>query len=467
MLGKYGSFPANQILGRPYYLTFEIGENEDKEQLRIVPAAEMHADALAQQAVEASSAQDGHADEPQTNQYIVDEATNQRLTMAEIEALKSSSNGSRDIIARMLESHSAIDQKTAFSLAKYTLRKHRKYLKRFSVLPLDVVTLTDWLMHERDSSKYMELRNEMIALSCSWSNVYRAVDVGEAGSRDYLVVDDTGGLLVAAMAERMGLLHVGEASNESACAPIPGDPASSEHQNSITLIHSNSQPNLALLRYFGFDINAPNPLHPLSTQLKTLSWRQLLAPESDQACAEPAIASPEVLASWKSTRRGNYYRKRRRWSSIMSVVNGTRQGGFQALLVASHTSEVSLLRHAVPLLAGGAQVVVFSPNLEPLTELADAYSTARRTGFINTPEEERLVPSEGFPVDPTLLLAVSIQTAKLNQWQVLPGRTHPFMTSQGGAEGYIFVATRVHPATGKTQARGTTGGKKRKVLEDA
>jgi len=37
---------------------------------------------------------------------------------------------------------------------------------------------------------------------------------------------------------------------------------------------------------------------------------------------------------------------------------------------------------------------------------------------------------------------------------VLPGRTHPAMTSRGGAEGYLWTAARVIPAEGKISARG-------------
>ena len=76
--------------------------------------------------------------------------------------------------------------------------------------------------------------------------------------------------------------------------------------------------------------------------------------------------------------------------------------------------------------------------------------------------ESRKVPSEDFPVDPTLLLAPMVQTARVKRWQVLPGRTHPLMMGRGGAEGYVFVGTRVLPAEGKVEARGTIG-KKRKI----
>ena len=407
---------------------------------------------------------------------INDDPTNQKLTMSEIEALKQDEMGStKDLISRIMQSHSTLDQKTAFSLAKYTLRKHKKYLKRFTVLPLDVATLTDWFMIQRDFSKIMEVRNETIGLIGCWANVHHSGNIPSLDpSSRYLVIDDTGGLLVAAMAERMGILH-----QDSIEQPAPSDanlePDSPTHpqrkpksslpttaiSNTLTIIHSNQQPNLSLLRYFNFDHNNPTPSHPLYSHLRTLSWLQLLDPSSDGAYREPETIPPQTLSTLKSNKRSNYFRKRRRWEKTKIVVDETRNGAFNGLIVASYTSPMSILRHTVPLLAGGSQVVVYSPYIEPLAELADAYSTARRTAWLNTPEEQRVVPSEDFPVDPTLLLVPTIHTSRVRKWQVLPGRTHPLMTSKGGPEGYVFVATRVLPLKGRVEARGKPGRKKK------
>ena len=468
-----------------------------------MPAAELHADALIDQSETPGLREDGATPntnsegaeedvsvDTRTNKNIIDDPSVQKLTMAEIEGLKQDESGtSKDLIAKILQSHSTLDQKTAFSLAKYTLRKNRKYLKRFCVLPLDVVTLTDWMMNERDFAKVMEIRNEVLGLIGCWANVHSA-GIGRTelpttpGAGRYLIVDDTGGLVIAALAERMGILHPaedvapsaedethpmaqGESINTASDQPKPRrlhpeDLAMSATSDTITLVHANSQPNLALLRYFGFNSNTPSVSHPLYAHLKTLSWLQLLDPASDPVYAEPEIVPPEVLSAWKSSKRSTYYRRRRRWERTKSVIDSTRSGGFHGLVIASFTNPVSILHHAVPLLAGSAQVVVYSPHIEPLVQLADCYSTARRAAFINTPVESRKVPSEDFPVDPTLLLAPMVQTARARRWQVLPGRTHPLMMGRGGAEGYLFVGTRVLPAEGKVEARGKVG-KKRKI----
>lgn len=432
-----------------------------------------------------------------TNKNIIDDSGTQSMTMDEIEALKIEGAGSgKDLIAKILESHSGLVQKTAFALAKYTLKKERKFMKRFTVLPLDVSTLTKWILLEKEPMKIMELREEMIALIGSWANIHhvapdRASQLhegpGKSGAGRWLMIDETGGLLVAAVAERMGLLDSIEATDQESerqgsslnCAdssqangsldnsdiqgrPHPGNPQRAAHQksnalsnvNTITLIHANAQPNLSLLRYFNFDASNPASLHPMQRHLKTISWLQLLSPEDDNGYAEPEAVSDEILQSWKSGKRGNYYRKRRRWERIKFIVDETRDGDFDGLVIASVMNLPTILHHGVPLLRGGAQVVIYSPTVEPLVELADYYSTARRTAFVTGLQNLQSLPTDDFPVNPTLLLAPTIQTVRCKSWQVLPGRTHPHMTGRGGSEGYLFTATRVLPAEGKIEARG-------------
>ncbi|KAJ2968330.1 hypothetical protein NUW58_g10245 [Xylaria curta] len=168
-----------------------------------------------------------------TDRAEIDASARQMLTLEEIEALKKDgTDAGRELIAKLMLSHTAIDQKTEYSLAKYKLLKTRKYIRRFSVLPLDVPMLDYWTLEDKDASKIMEMRDEMIALLGCWANVHfggtdpcegQSTAKIEQGGEDthmeepepvqvsspgrWLVADDTGGLLVAAMAERMGILY--------------------------------------------------------------------------------------------------------------------------------------------------------------------------------------------------------------------------------------------------------------------
>lgn len=444
-----------------------------------------------------------------SNREIIDDSARQTLTSAEIEELKrKGAAAGKELIAKLMLSHTALDQKTAFSLAKYRLLKEKKYLRRFTVLPLDVTLLAQWILDDRDAGRILDMRQEMLGLVGCWADVHfgglPAPDLSVPHGGRWLAVDDTGGLLVAVMAERMGLLHRdadsggeseahdhdshgGQAAAEEAQDKAPVVPTSPRAQrnprkrrrrddvddhyaltNTITVIHPNTQPNLSLLRYFDYDVsdaNPPFPHHPLFTNLLPISWLQLVSPEQDPVYADkPAKASPEELATWKTNRRGNYHRKRRRWARARQIVDSTRAGGFSGLAVASSMDAVSVLRHALPLLAGGSPIAIYSPNIEPLTQLADCFAVARRTAWLMSPpaeaqgktaaELDRWEGTPEFPINPTLVLGAAIQTSRATRWQVLPGRTHPFMTTRGGPEGYVFTGWRAIPAEGRISARG-------------
>lgn len=507
-MGRFGNFAANQIIGRPFYFTFEILDEHDDSghQLRVVSATELHAETLLADGEgdgEGEDLETGENGVPmRTNRQINDENSSQKLTLEEIEELKKEAGGAgREIVAKLLESHSAIDQKTAFSLAKYTLRKRKKYLKRFTVLPLDVGLLANYMLEERDAQKAMELRDEHIGLIGCWGNVHHSgnieVEPGMKPHGRYVVVDETGGLVVAALAERMGILfpHDDEeledfteqqkASAEDVAEPQDVSSSSKPRRvrpqpmsattNTITVIHAYAQPNLSLLKYFGYDTNNPDETHPLHTHLKTVSWMQLADPNADPLYAnEPPTLPAEELAELKQSKRTAYYHKRNRWERVKAVVDEARAGDFDGLIVSTLLEPASVLRTMVPLLAGSAPVVVYSPTVESLVDLVDMYSTARRTAFINKKRELESQNSEGeavdlsslheeFVVDPTLLLPPTLQTSRVRPWQVLPGRTHPLMTGRGGAEGYIFHGIRVFPTTQNIQAAGNIRNKRRKV----
>lgn len=573
------------IIHRPYHLTYELEDKREPEtfnRLRIVPASELYHDILSSSSFlspdsPGPSPEDDAGGEAlptgveyalvdetsgavvaKTDQAELDASARQTLTMLEIEELKKdATDAGRDLIAKLMLSHTAMDQKTEYSLAKYKLLKTKKYIRRFCVLPLDVSMLDYWMLEEKDPIKIMELREEMIGLLGCWANVHfggedRCLDAGqEAGAQDdengadeiqttsgrWLVVDDTGGLLVAAMAERMGTLYPAEDGDEgsqvpqkrrrdsvhdstptvdtevepAATASRPSSPSLPEagnaedgprqvtvakpkkyptgdskyqddmqvpyaQSNTMTIIHHNSQPNLTYLRYYDFDITSPTQslAHPLARHLMTLSWLQLLDPTADTTyMAEPPHVTPDELKTWKANRRGNYHRKRRRWARIRHVVDGARSGGFSGLVVASTMDPISIMRHAVPLLAGGAPIAIYTQSPEPLTALVDCYSVARRAAWISNPPEEAVgktaeeleqwAGNEEFPLNPTLVLGAAMQTSRVRKWQVLPGRTHPLMTSKGGAEGYIFTAWKVKPAEGKVEARGKGRSRKAKA----
>ncbi|KAI5841767.1 Gcd10p family-domain-containing protein [Morchella snyderi] len=444
-LGKFGSFPANALLYRPYNLTFDILD-APQSGLRVVSAAEITRDVLGGEEAEAEAGEHykEEAEEAmRNNRQTVDDPAAQKMSWEEIEEAKKVGSGSgRDLVQKLLSSHTALHQKTPFSLQKYTLRKTKKFLRRFTVLPLTVSALNNYLLEVKEPQKILDLRDETLGLMLSLGNVHY-------GGR-WLVVDETGGLLVAAVAERLGLLTPAPAPPPPRHPPAP-EPLKTS--NTITLIHPNEQPNLSLLKYFSYDTNNPTPAHPLHTHLHTLNWLQVVSPQTDMTLQRPA--EPAGLAELKGGKRGAYYRKLRRWQHAKAIADDTAAGGFDGLLVAGYMELAGVLRWAVPLLRGSAQVVVYGSSREPVAEAADLYSSVRKADWI--------AAGGGEGLDPTLLLAPTVMEVRARRYQVLPGRTHPVMTSRGGGEGCVLVGTRVVPVVGRVEARGVwRGGKKRR-----
>ena len=302
------------------------------------------------------------------NRLTIDDATRQALSQQDIEELKKSSGG-KDIIEQILANHAGFNEKTDFSKAKYTLRKTKKYLKRFTVLPVDTRTLMRYIL-DKEPPRILELRDELIGLILAWSNVHFTSEdqpqLDDAGKRvgggRWLVIDDTGGMLVAAIAEKVGVLYESIEDEPKAKAAVtsglPGEdvdggvslppenmetedqpdataPVKSHRDfvlpaatNTITVLHPAVQPNLSLLKYFGYDTNQPNANHPLHSHLKPLSWLQLLNPEDDPTYREPEQVPSNELHTWKSGKRGAYWKKRRRWERCKSIVDEAREGGF-------------------------------------------------------------------------------------------------------------------------------------------
>ncbi|PHH59610.1 hypothetical protein CDD81_2822 [Ophiocordyceps australis] len=514
-LGKYGSFPSNLIIERPFHLTYEVQDRapgENFSRLRIVSGSELNAHLLLDDPGAADQDDEDNdnvikaakgdqlalVDQSgvvvaRSNREIIDDSARQTLSTAEIEELKRKGTAAgKELVAKLILSHTAIDQKTAYSLAKYKLLKEKKFLRRFTPLPLDVALLGQWMLEDRDAAKVLDMRLEMLALVGCWADVHfgglPVPGVTDPHGGRWLAVDDASGLLVAAMAERMGILY-----NEPAVPELDATNDSTMGRNSrkrpraddldphyaltntITVIHSNSQPNLSLLRYFDYDPSDPSPApphHPLFTHLLPISWLQLVSPDDDSSYADrPPDVSPEELATWKTNRRGNYHRKRRRWARTRHIVDSTRAGGFSGLAVASSLDSISILRRVLPLLAGGSPIAMYSPCMEPLAQLADCFSIARRAAWVSDPpaavkdkttaELECWQGTPEFPINPTLVVGASIQSSRARRWQVLPGRTHPFMTGRGGADGYIFTGWRALPAQGPISARGKFQKKQR------
>jgi len=80
---------------------------------------------------------------------------------------------------------------------------------------------------------------------------------------------------------------------------------------------------------------------------------------------------------------------------------------------------LSILEKLFPYLGGSSSVVVYSPHLQVVSDLQATLRTDPR------------------------YLAPTVSESWLSQYQVLPGRTHPMMTTSGGG-GYLLHAIKIY-----------------------
>ncbi|KAG4304251.1 hypothetical protein PORY_002432 [Pneumocystis oryctolagi] len=361
-LGKFGTFSTNDIIGHPYGYTYEIYD----QKLKIMKSNEIHE-------IE---------DEIANNRETIDDSFNQQLTYEEIMLLKQNKYlNTSDIINKIASSHKTYDQKTAYAKDKYMRKKIQKYHKGFTIIFPTIWEISEYILM-KDFMKIMDLRAEVIAYILNLGNV-------QAGGR-YIVVDETSGLLIAAILERMD--RIGQ----------------------IMYIHTNEHPNLDNCKYFGQDY-MPEKLIQEDTLL-TLNWLDII--DRDRKI-EFEIKDTSMM---KIKQIEKYLKKKKTYERLKRNIELFKKGDFDGLFIASTYEPSSILQHLIPSVASSSPIIVYSPYREVLVTTSH-YISSRDTHDI---------------------LAPIISEIRHRQYQTLSNRTHPFMTSRSSM-GYVLSTIKVIP----------------------
>ncbi|KAK9456651.1 Gcd10p family-domain-containing protein [Dipodascopsis uninucleata] len=322
-LGKFGSFFADDIIGRPYGYTYEIQDSKHVEVLYsaegLFPSSATNEDENEDEA----DVDDNKEDSIGTNELTYDDPNVQKLSMREIEELKRSSSG-EEIIRTVIKSHTAFQQKTIFSKEKYKRRKQQKFLRRFTPSSVGSCEIIEYFQY-KDQNRILELTAESIGLMMSLGDIRR-------GGK-YIVMEETGGLITGTMLERMG-----------------GD-------GEILFLHENEHPNFEVMKYMNF------PESMTQKMVKSLNLLQLFDPDEEE---EVKILSDETLASMKPSRRGQYYRKLSQHKDFTHIIEQLRDGIYDGLILATTFETEPLLEKLIPCLEGSRQIVLYNNCKEPL-----------------------------------------------------------------------------------------------------
>ncbi|CAG8450142.1 15670_t:CDS:10 [Dentiscutata erythropus] len=362
-LGKFGTFHTNDIIGKPFGHSYEIYDRDKIKVIRNVAFYEVDLD-----------------DSGANNQKTVDDPSKQKLSYQDIEQLKKDGMEGQDIIKKVIESHSSFDKKTEYSKAKYIKRKEAKFSRVFTPVRPTLYSVWEYFF-AKNPSKIRDMRIDTLSQMLTLSNVRAYAKL--------LVVDDTQGLLITGVMERLGdtqflfqlqIQHLG--------------------YGIVLGVHDGEHHNYDIVRYMNFTKKVNN-------SLMVLSWQQIFKEE----CQAPFNYQDESKLSQKDLKF--YLRKKANYEKVQEARKILWQGGFDGLLVASQYQPESILDTLVPYLAGSRPIIIYHINREVL---------------VNTCVHMRISGKFLYP---------QITESWLRQYQVLPGRTHPSMSTSGGG-GYLL-----------------------------
>jgi len=202
----------------------------------------------------------------------------------------------------------------------------------------------------------------------------------------YIVVDEASGLVVSALLERLG-----------------------GSGRLITICDVDSPPAYPVMTQMNF------PKELTADVLSPLNWAT-----ADNMHTPLVLSAEPASGSYGSDKHKTRLSKRKTTSEVLfSVREELFSGEFEGLFVASTYDPLSILGKLFPYLGGSASVVVYSPYLQVVADLQNTLRT--------NPQ----------------YLAPSVSESWLRRYQVLPGRTHPMMTTSGGG-GYLLHAIKIY-----------------------
>lgn len=149
-LGRFGRFPAQHLLGAKSGSYFSIQSDGSLVQSTAsqVSGEGGTSDASGLTAAEITN----------TNQTLLDTNTSQRLSTADVEALKDQVDRgaleASEVVRTLIQNSETFEGKNAFSQIKYVQRKQKKFLKWFTARKVTIRTLTSYFM-KRDPRKIM------------------------------------------------------------------------------------------------------------------------------------------------------------------------------------------------------------------------------------------------------------------------------------------------------------------------
>ena len=418
-IGKHREVSLEPLLGQPFGSCYEVNQDGILYPAERDPIGEWHA----------AKPEDDH----RSNKEIFDrkDASAQGLSHDDIARLKKQGVAGDELVQKLCENSATFSDKTAFAQEKYVKKKMLKHLTRVRARQPSARAICEAYFYKQPATTNW-MRYDALGLLLLHANL--------GANAQPLVVEACGGLVVAAAAERVGA----EGASGRVCAGHAGP-----HCNSLDII------KLMNLSAAARECVVTAPLTALLDA--RARWKRGEDVDAAAAAEETAIAAAREAAletkRAKMAAEGNQTQKERAegWRPKRTAVASPSviahlarpSEGFTSLILASPALEpLDALRKCLPLCAPSAPFAVWCPFSQPL---ADALHALRR---------ERLAVN------------LALTEPWLRRHQVLPGRTHPTMTTGAGAGGFVLSGNWIPPeentkrdaAGGDSAAAGTETG---------
>jgi tRNA (adenine-N(1)-)-methyltransferase non-catalytic subunit len=316
----------------------------------------------------------------------------------------------------LIKNNESFDKKTDFSKAKYIKKKDKKYLRILTPIQPTARTLCEHFFEETPQ-KILNLRVDSLSQILTHANVH-------VGCRT-LVVDETEGIVVSALMERMGL------------------------EGELLMIHNNDIQKMKIPAYMNFSVE-------LWERTQKLPWTKIQDDGKEGKCIYLIdwvdLDVDGMVLQPGQTEEDLEKFKRQISNKIKGVKLGREalnKGSFDALIIATDNDPTAIIEKLLPYVAPSRPVVVYNPHKEYLVK---PYLAMRGV---------------------KTMINVRLTDSWMREYQVPvhASGTHPIMTMSGHG-GFILTGLKVldnevvHAYTKRDKAQKTGTKKKMKLDEE-
>ena len=416
---------TDSLIGAVYGSMMELDRNEKK----LVPVVDLSVEemyelcdlnAATDLTHENSQAYEANDDGKDNRNLIDDHGSSQRLTMEQIESLKTQASSDKEIIHNLCINSATFADKSVFSQEKYIRKKKQKYTNYFMIHKPNVRLLCD-MYFQHKAIKSTTLRLDTL------SQLLNACNVRSGGH--YIVVDNYTGILAAAVIERLVGDGIGfpESLDPGTCIQMYLEQGPSASWR--TCVDALNLPSSLLSRILlSYQMNQSRELLQVSDTNgvtvipETIDVSQEEQGDSiDDKSLDACEASSEVKK--KKRKLDDKFAEKNRRKADRRIEESKARG---ILLCKKVNAFILMTRDVDPctpalllmqFLQPSACFAIYSHVVEPLA----------RCQLLLKPEAVNLRLSETW----------------LRWYQILPGRTRPEM-NMNGSGGYILTGTKIN-----------------------